>query len=312
MKELRLSKETEIPRLKEMWKLCFGDEDSYIDYYFAHRYRQEDTAVLLSDGKIASMLTMIPVWLVLPQGEKIKASMLYAIATHPQYQGRGLAGELMDFANDHLAEKGTSFSMLVPAEKSLFRFYQRQGYQEAFYLREIKVDDRQMKELQRTALGAASIAGKFYHAGPEEYNKIRESHFRNHFHVAYEADEFSYQKKISQLSGADLYGIDFPGYQGCMLAERIDEDKVLIKELLASEKDLVSVILETAKLLPAAEYFFRMPAFLGQSLEASSVRPFGMIRNLHDHSQWRKEKVPGLKFDQSEVGSSGYLGLAFD
>ncbi|MGE5380745.1 MAG: GNAT family N-acetyltransferase, partial [Methylocystaceae bacterium] len=89
MSEIRLAKAGEIARQKEIWKLCFGDPDQYIDFFYANRYHEQDTMVLIEEEIIVSMLTMIPVEIVAINQEHLHATMLYAIATHPQYQHQG-------------------------------------------------------------------------------------------------------------------------------------------------------------------------------------------------------------------------------
>ncbi|HYE67115.1 MAG TPA: GNAT family N-acetyltransferase, partial [Anaerovoracaceae bacterium] len=86
--EMRRAKIEDLKGLTEVWKLTFGDEDSFIDLYFQSRDWLNETAVLLLDGRIVSMLTMIPVDMIGETGESCKASMLYAIATHPDFQKR--------------------------------------------------------------------------------------------------------------------------------------------------------------------------------------------------------------------------------
>ena len=36
MIEIRPARPDEIARQKELWKLAFGDDDAYIDYFYAH------------------------------------------------------------------------------------------------------------------------------------------------------------------------------------------------------------------------------------------------------------------------------------
>ena len=38
-----------IPQLKQIWKECFHDEDSYIDFYFMNRFTEENMLVWLED-----------------------------------------------------------------------------------------------------------------------------------------------------------------------------------------------------------------------------------------------------------------------
>jgi ribosomal protein S18 acetylase RimI-like enzyme len=50
---------------------------------------------LLEDNTVAAMLTMLPLALYTPSAGEFNAKMLYAIATHPDFQGRGLASQLI-------------------------------------------------------------------------------------------------------------------------------------------------------------------------------------------------------------------------
>jgi len=78
MVEVRWAREGEIDRQKELWKLCFGDPEWYIDFYFANRYKKDETLVLLYNGEIIAMLTLMPVRTVFPDNQSAASSMLYA------------------------------------------------------------------------------------------------------------------------------------------------------------------------------------------------------------------------------------------
>ena len=129
MREIRPAKEEEAARQKEIWKLCFGDSTDYIDFFYANCYKKDETLLLLEDGEIISMLTTIPVKIVLADKREYDAAMLYAVATHPRYQGRGAATRLMESAHRRLLEKNQVFSGLVPGATPLLS---QAGYQEGF------------------------------------------------------------------------------------------------------------------------------------------------------------------------------------
>lgn len=295
MKECRLAKEEETNPQKLLWRHCFGDSESYIDFHFAHRNKKDKTVILLDDEEIAAMLTMIPVKTVTPKKLSIDTVMFYAIATHPDYQNKGYATRLMDFSNQYLRENDRHLSVLVPASKKLFGFYNKQGYSDGFYIRET--------QLTRTAINNLPIckSSKFTISAisPKEYNQRRNNQLEGRLYVAYADEDIAYQKKLSQLSGADIYGIESLEVQGCVVIERVNLDKVLIKEILLPAQAINGAIKEISNQLYALEYILRMPAYLGEHLEGS-IRPFGMIRG---HREIELEITPE---------SLGYLGLAFD
>ena len=51
MIEIRPARPEEIPRQKELWKLAFGDEDAYINYFYDHGDLSQ-VLLLLEDGVV--------------------------------------------------------------------------------------------------------------------------------------------------------------------------------------------------------------------------------------------------------------------
>lgn len=295
MNEIRLAQKGETDRQKEIWKLCFGDPDSYIDFYYANRYQEDKTVVLLLDGEISAMLTMIPIKTVLPDQRSLNTVMLYAIATHPKYQNRGYATQLMNFCHQYLRAEKTELSVLVPAQAHLFDYYRKIGYSDGFYLRETRLSRNQAESLPINDPGKCRISG----ITPEEYNRRRNNQLQGKLNISYADEDIAYQKKLSQLSGADIYAIDVNGIEGCLAVERMNSDKVQIKELLLPEEYTNVAIKQIAGQVVAMEYFLRTPPYIGGQL-GGILRPFGMFRS---HSE--NDLVITSE-------NSGYLGVAFD
>lgn len=292
--EIRLARENEITPQKELWKHSFGNEDQFIDFYYTHRYQPEKTAVLLVDGRIVSMLTMIPVRLFTPEGQENEVSMLYAVATLPSYRYKGLAGRLIDTTHHYLESK-KNLSILVPAEPSLYDYYRRRGYQEIFYHREAVLSRDGQKSIAAGKSGRCMI----HRAAPEEYNTVRNRLLRGTYYIAYHEEEIGYQKKLSQYSGADIYVLDIEESNGCAVVERISPDKVMIKEILLSEEYLMEAVQELMEMFKAREYIIRTPAWVNV-VPGGEIHPFGMFRD---------DKKIGVKITTQDLG---YLGLAFD
>lgn len=231
MIEIRLAREGEIDQQKELWKLCFGDEDFYIDFYYQNKYRKKETFLLLYNGKIASMLTMMPIRTILPDSRAYNSVMLYAIGTHPDFRNCGFSTKLMAHSEKHLATKGIVFSTLVPAENSLFDFYDKRGYKKCFFVREALFPIHEITELETRHQHKVSISS----TDPVEYNKRRSNILKQHFYTEYTIEQVEYQQKLSRQSGADIYAIDFEHHsskvdniKGCASVEHIDKKRVII------------------------------------------------------------------------------------
>jgi GNAT superfamily N-acetyltransferase len=311
MIEIRLAEECDIDRLKEIWRLCFNDSEEYIDFYFAYGRTGHQTLLLIWNGEVSAMLTMIPVTVIVPDGQCHAAAMQYAIGTHPRCRGKGFATYLIDYSNQYLADNHVAMPLLVPADGRLFDFYSKRGYISNFYIAEAILDIETIERhggdpaLTVDAIPAeGSDGGPINGAGikpatPHEYNVVREEMLRGRMHVAYRDEEIAYQKKLSKWTGADIYSISFGGVNGCAAIERINANRVLVKELLMPAHLIESTIVEIADLLPAKEYLLRLPVHQNQRVDGT-VRPFGMMK-LHGHHGFC------MASDQT-----GYLGIAFD
>ncbi|MEL7656637.1 MAG: GNAT family N-acetyltransferase [Bacillota bacterium] len=293
--ELRLAKQEDLERLKLIWKLCFGDEDRYIDFYFNSRDWMKETAVLLLDEGIVSMLSMIPVELSAGNGLKHQAAMLYAIATHPEFQKRGLAERLMEFSSRYLMTKQIPATILVPAEAELFEFYRNRGYQDGFSLREVLLNHEQIEDLiHREPLLPCCVIPAESH----EYNTKRKELLKGTCFVDYRDDEIDFQKKEAQLYGTDIFVIRQEEKTiGVATIEKY-LDKVIVKELLIPDQSLISAIKEISELIPGERYIVRTPPAFGNALGGES-RSFGMIKINPENNELR-DSIPS------------YLGIAYD
>lgn len=296
----RLAKIEDKAALREIWKLCFGDEDSFIDLYFKNVDWINGTAVLLYGSRIISMLTMIPVDMIGKDGDKCRASMLYAIATHPDFQKRGYADQLIEFSNRYLLSNQVETTLLVPAGEELFRFYEKRGYANAFYVREavLKIDEIAM------LAGSDSSIFRIIPAGPAKYNQIRKRLLAGRSYVDYRDAELAFQKSMAAMFDADLFAIEAGGSEGCAYYERISKEEVIIKEMLIPDEYAAAALKQITELVPAEKYIVRTPAQAG-ALLGGSVRPFGMLRI-------NEKDGKSIVAELSEDKKNAYLGIAYD
>ncbi len=295
MNDIRLAQNEDIPRQKAIWKLCFGDSDDYIDFFYTHRYKAKDTMVLLVEGEIVSMLTMLPIQIRTAEGRFFQSTMLYAIATHPDFQHRGLANRLMDHTHQFVHGSGGYFSVLVPSNKQLFDFYRQQGYRENFYL----VQRSFFRENVESMDGGAMRAGNVTRISHLDYNQRRNNQLRGRLHVAYSDEDVLYQKQLSQHFGGDLLGLTVDEIQGCAAIEKLNADQVFVRELLIPEPLIPAAVQLLVQSWPAREYIVRHPGLLEKASDPS-MRSFGMIRLI---------RATGVEVTPDDLG---YLGLAFD
>ena len=65
---LRVSVQADVPALKQLWKLAFGDEDGYIEHFFTAYYTPERMLVLEEEGVVCAMTAWFDMPLVSGDG----------------------------------------------------------------------------------------------------------------------------------------------------------------------------------------------------------------------------------------------------
>ena len=291
MIQIRPSAPDEAAAQKDLWRRAFGDELCYIDWFFDCCWTPDRMLLLLEDGRLASMLVLLPMELSLPCGTVASVRYIYALATDASVRKKGYGRQLLHHVDYPLQAEGVDCAAVVPAEPSLHRFFAAVGFQPGFSLRET--------ELLRHMVGRPG-SGSAAPVAPEEYNRIRESRLADLSHIRYSDTLIRYQQGMSELSCAGLYRIEVDGVEGCAAAEYTDKHSLLLKELVIPEPQLAGAIAHLAALLPAERYHIRTPA-QWNGLPGSYIQPFGMVK------WYNKEKQAIWQHD-----AHSYMGLGFD
>lgn len=131
-----------ISQLSGLWKDVFSDDDEFISIFFDKQYGRCETFCSEQNGKLVSAFYLLPCDIVF-DGQSFSGRYLYAAATYPEYRGRALMSCLIKEAQDYCRKNEVDFIALLPAEDSLYGYYERFGFKEAMYRYEamIKADD---------------------------------------------------------------------------------------------------------------------------------------------------------------------------
>lgn len=114
---------SQYPGLKALWAEAFGDEESFIELFFATGFTPERCRCVTEGGNVAAALYWFDC-----EAEGRKLAYLYAVATANAHQGKGLCRSLMEDTHTHLKALGYSGAVLVPGEPGLFAMYAKLGY----------------------------------------------------------------------------------------------------------------------------------------------------------------------------------------
>ena len=118
--------EKDLPRLREIFLRCFGEEAApEMEYVFA---RCGDALWKAErDGIPAAMLVAMPVTIALPEGEW-KARYFYGVATHPEARRQGLCENLLAACCRWMTGQGEAAALLRPDSEKNRSYYRKNGF----------------------------------------------------------------------------------------------------------------------------------------------------------------------------------------
>jgi predicted N-acetyltransferase YhbS len=122
----------DLDTLTALWQQVFGDSAEYAQQAVCRLAGEQNTYVAEQDGALAGMVLAIPVTL----GNK-NGVCLGGLAVKPACRGQGIASGLVEYVCAARKAEGDRFAVLIPAEASLFSWYEKQGFQRAFAMRHI-------------------------------------------------------------------------------------------------------------------------------------------------------------------------------
>lgn len=110
--------------LSSLWQMTFLEDSQVIEKFFETVFPTVVTPLIRIDGEIASSLFLLPCKI-----GKHNGKCVYCAMTKYTHRGKGYMKQLLDFSYDYCKENNLDFLFLVPAEKSLFDYYARCGFE---------------------------------------------------------------------------------------------------------------------------------------------------------------------------------------
>lgn len=264
-------------QIAQIWKTCFGDEEEYIRFYLDNRMTEDNMLVVYEDGRAVSMASFLPVH-YLCEDEYVPARYVYAIATLPEYRGKGLAKHILQFAHEHYMQP----LILAPAEESLMRYYETLGFKRAFPdTRESMTEDLRALALQ--ADEPAEFEMKPISA--KEYVKLRDEKCVREGYVSWDETAVSYVMELCERYGGQAVMV-------CRQESESEEGDILMYQ---KEKDIL-VIVETS--LDEEMLQDILPYLMDNTCTSRAV--YGQMPGMI----WLPEKLADAK-----ISEQGYLAL---
>ncbi len=273
--------------IKALWKQTFGDSDAFLNHYFQNLYSDDTMLVCVEDDEeVVAMMTMLPI--TLQSGSlTFPARYIYAVATASEWRGLGISTSLMEQAVDEMKDDGVAAAMLVPAHFSLFEFYERQGFETAFYVSETTVKADVLPEAE----------GEILPLTASELYDFRNRLFSNsRLFARWDEKALSYIIESTNLFGGFALKFKSAEAEGYAFAS-LDDNVCYVKEL-----GLFGMDKNTALALLHTKVGANLYITLDKADNDSDPMPFGMIRWLDEEA---KKKV-------NKDGQEPYFELVMD
>lgn len=115
--------------VRQMWKICFGDNDDYVNLYFSKVYNENNTLIYFEEDTITASLQMLP-YTINFYGESVPFYYLAGLCTLPEHRRKGYMEQLIFKSYEVMKKRNIPLAILVPAEKWLFSFYEKYGFEQ--------------------------------------------------------------------------------------------------------------------------------------------------------------------------------------
>ena len=113
---------------RALWIEVFGDEREEVDRFLIDIHREGNLLTHSENGRVVAMLNIVRI-----DTDYGPTAYLYAIATAPDFRGKGYAGELISQAIELSRAREYKAVMLSPSKSSLVEYYKRFGFDEPSY-----------------------------------------------------------------------------------------------------------------------------------------------------------------------------------
>ena len=291
--------------LERLWRTCFGDSEQYIRYFFENRYVPENCLAFVDDSirRPVAMLHLLDVNIA-EDGGLVPSQYIYAACTRPDYRRQGIMRELIQTARKLGAYRKLKYSVTVPAEPRLFRYYGRYGFEKCYKNRVVYMDRSDLIFLSRDAV-------KIPDSVSETMMKLTEvSAFRRDMLVdrdgfaIWDSNALRYAVSSHEHEGGHVitlsYGGDF-GYAFCSE----EAGTVRITEFIVKDYFASTLLYRILKSYPKAQKFvFRLPVYDAFFEKYGEVVDYAMICRNDGKSPVSITTLDGIR--------TPYLGLALD
>ena len=252
---IRFAETSDTDALKTIWKICFGDGDAYINFFYEHCFCAENTVVASIDNQVVGVVYMLPAVF----GDK---TFLYgyAVGVLPEFRGNNICEKMHIFIKKYAEKNGFVYG-LHPANTKLFDYYRRIGLHDMYTLRTY--------DASSCEIGASYT---IQDVSPEEYFCLRKLCFPHM--VLWEENMISYICKEAVQFGGFVKKIWIGAEERIFLAKK-NNDMLYIKETTMTDPEIQQASGYIKEYFDVKQMIFTLPNTSDLGTEEVMILGFG-------------------------------------
>lgn len=291
--------------LERLWRACFGDSPEYIRFFFEHRYVPENCLVYVDEmiKRPVAMLHLLPAG-ISEDGGLSSAQYVYAACTREDYRKRGIMSEMINTAVKLGNSRGIKYSVTVPAEHHLFRYYARQGFHRCYKVRMVYMSRADLIFLSKDSIQTTGSTRETMMMLNDIYAFRRDMLSDREGYVNWDMNSFRYAVGIHEQDGGHIITLNYKGDSGYAFCNE-NEGTVRITEFIVKEHFAAALIKRILQSYPRAQKFiFRLPVCDTFFEKYGEILDFAMILRNDGKNPVSMTTLEGIR--------APYLGLPLD
>lgn len=214
---IRPAARRDFPELAALWSHCFGDSREFIHAFFSLLPKLGTGIAAVRGGKVIGMAYAIIMELS-AGGRTQKSGYIYAVAVDESCRGLGIGAALSKAAAEAARELGAEIVCTLPAEPSLYPWYEK-VINTGFTL-------HRRRETVSVQCGAAAAAD-CERISFDEYNTQREYLLSGMPHLSIGSSGAELLSKLCECNGGALFSLP-----GGIAAAYLEDGSCVIRELI--------------------------------------------------------------------------------
>ncbi len=214
---LREYKNEDLPALKSLWADCFGDKEEYIEGFFSLLPRLGTAISAVYEGRVCGSAYILEDMQLSAADGPRPVALIYAVAVDESCRSLGIGAGLVRKAAALAKLRGAEHIVTLPAEPSLYGWYERvAGFECGLY--------RQEKLLETMDMGVVK------RISAQEYSGLREERLAGRAHIVYGSAAMKLQEAL-----CEAYSGGFFSCAGAIAAAYRADGLGIMQELLCPE-----------------------------------------------------------------------------